>query len=377
MVNHNIYRVTDKYIKLWLALGFIFLLTGGTVILSVYSGYAPTENEQLLESETESFEMSSKVSSEVQQPRQFFERGDSIKGSVHFLYPNNTELKLTQTFRSETETTVDNTVYVRINGTTTGGNFWNERFIITDDSLEVNGDRSITSDIDISKYRERSAEVRNAYGQQGDVTVDIVVDADYSTDRYSGSLTNSSRLQFRNTVYNVIPPNLSDEHVHSYTIVAGTEETINPLYLNSGIGLVGVGLLFIFVRLFIANPNRVEKDYMLMQFSEWISVADSESVNLNERSDEICLRSCKDLVDVAADSRSRAILIEEENKVVTLKDDVLYKYEITESDNQPVRFSIFDRGDEEGDKGSDDDDTSELESKEDDKSQDEGFRFTD
>lgn len=377
MVNHNIYRVTDKYIKLWLALGFIFLLIGGVVILSVYSGYAPTENEQSLESKTESFEMSSKVSSEVQQPRQFFESGDSIKGSVHFLYPNNTELELTQTFRSETETTVDNTVYVRINGTTTGWNFWNERFIITDESLEVNGDRTVTSDINISKYRERSTEIRNAYGQQGAVTVDIVVDADYSTDRYSGSLTNSSRLQFRNTVYNVIPPNLSDEDVRSYTIVAGTEETINPLYLNSGIGLVGVGLLFIFVRLFVANPNRVKKDYILMQFSEWISVADSESANLNERSDKICLRSCKDLVDVAADSRSRAILIEEENKVVTLKDDVLYKYEITESDNQPVRFSIFDRGDEEGHKGSDDDDTSELESKEDDKSQDAGFRFTD
>lgn len=398
MVNHNVYRVADKYLQLWLILGFIFLLLGGGVLASVYLDYTPTETERITETETERVEMESEVSSNVQQPNQFFEDKETISGPIHFLYSDST-LELTQTFDSEREATVNNEVFVSINGTARGFQFWNERFVVTDESIQVNGTKSVTNSIDISEYRERSAEIRDAYRQEGIVTVNIVVNSSYSTERYSGSLTNSSRLQFRDSVYTVVPPNLSDTSVGSYTEVVGTEETENPIYMNAGIALIGIGLLFIFVRLFVADPNRVRKDYIMMRFSEWLSVADSENTDISDKSSKICVDSCEDLVDIAADSSLRAIVIDDEDRVIAMGDDIIYEHEISDEDRQPVRFDLFgsnsgnetddedsgknssdttnENGEQSDNKDSNLDDSDEDDSDEDDNSQTSGFMFTD
>lgn len=346
MVNHYLYRFADKYMKLWLIIGFIFILLGIGVLGAVYMDYAPTEIEQLTETKTETFQMEAQATSTASESSEFFNEGDTITGPIHFVEPNGT-LEITQTFSSEREATVDNSVYVRINGTREGWSFWDERFVITDESIQVNGTETVDSTINISKYRERSLNVRGAYEREGIVTVNVIVESDYSTDLYSGSLANSSRITFRDNAYTVIPPNLSDSGVHSYSTSVGTREVRDSIYMNSGFALIGAGLVFILIRVLLSDPSRVKKDYMLMQFSEWISVADSDRTYISDKSNTICLSSCEDVIDVAADSRSRAIFIEDEGKVITLQEDTVYVYEVTEEDEEPVRFSLFGSDDSE------------------------------
>jgi hypothetical protein len=370
MVNHRIYKFFDKYIVLWVPLAVLLFIIGSGLLVSVHLEYTPTEERDITNTKLDQVEMESYTSSVVTENTSLFNKSDVVTGPV-YINGSNPNVTLTQTYRSDREIQMSSEVAVVINGSEDGWTFWKDQYVIDSRQFKFSGEYTYQSKINIQRIRNRALTIRDVFGGQGDIKVDIVIDNQYSNDLYSSSFDRGSRIIFRDQTYSIIPPERSYIRSHSYEVVQGTEEYGDMKFVKSGVGIIFAGLIILILRLVLADKSRRRKDYILMRFSDWISSADDLSTNVRNKDNVIELSSCEDLVDIAADSNRRVVYMKSRDLLFIIDDNILYEYKL-EQHNDKVRFSMFgfrrdsnDKDNEDSDDGDSDDEDGSV-----------GFSFT-
>lgn len=360
MFNYRIYLISDKYIKLWVPLGIIFVSVAVLMLGAVYLDYNPTETQPILGTETEAVQVDVQTQSQLTNDTILYEENDTISGPL-YLNETNKEVQVQYNIEGDREIETDINAYVSIVGEEEDFEFWNQEFEL--ENREVTGtEESGSATVDMKQIREQSFDVREQFNQEGVITTNIVFEVEYTSDEYSGSFKEEMQILFRGETFSIIPPEFEETETHRINTVEGQEEVGDSLFINSGLVAGGLGVLMFLVRFGLADPSRKRKDYVLMRFDDWISTT---SVERDDESENIvALNKCEDLVDVAADTNGRVIYYEDDDELAVHENGRCYLYEVDDEDNSKIRFGLLefsgddDNEEAEDDKSDDDDSTS-------------------
>lgn len=329
-MNPKLLKIIDRYAGTWLSLAVLVLL--GAIAISMVGGimYYSGATTETVETQTDRLSSDLSFSSEVEEDTRLFSEGDVLHNSPLYIYSTNPELTVRQEMDVSDETMVESTVWVQYSGMENGWEFWEERDVIDSKRTTVDSDNGVDfqATIDIIEVHHRATEIRDEFDDEGHVSVDIVVESTYATDEYSGELQDSSQLLFRDHTYALEPPQVEMQSNHEVerTVIERRSEH-DPYFRTSGVLLV-IGALFALAHL-MANPRRTQNDYERMKYGDWVTKADS--ISLDEYENIVTVSSMSGLVDIAIDSHTRALWVPEREVYAVFDGDFAYLYDAKES----------------------------------------------
>ncbi len=277
----------------------------------------------------------------------------STQGS---LWPEGTELRekpvylfnatpeVTVTARTEIEgaqrAAVDHEWQLTLLAENDGEVFWTETETLAAETHERTVGQTNTT-IDAAELRERVQRQQRKVGDAGTVRAVLRLTVAYETDRYDGTATLSTPVEFRGDAY-ALPADLSDRSQHSTPV---RTEVTRPADRGLVFGLGGLGLLALAGAAGIVSqrPDTIDVDAARnetyrRQYAEWISpgtIPDGLSQAV------VSVESLEDVVDVAIDTNERVIHDTRRDLFAVISDNAVYYYSV-EGNWEETMFPRFD-----------------------------------
>lgn len=189
----------------------------------------------------------------------------------------------------------------------------------------TNGTATSTAEIDVEEIRAERQVLQSEFAGVGTVQTRIVVDAQYDTEQYEGSLSATGPLTVTSRAY-WIDGTPSDSDTKSQTV---TVEHTAPTDWGTVLLLVLLGLTAVGGAA-AAATYRVEADIDWLRqelhrqrYDDWISDGD---LPMGVGTEYVSLDSLKDVVDVAIDTNQRVVYDDRRNVFAVISGEVVYYY---------------------------------------------------
>ena len=204
---------------------------------------------------------------------------------------------------------------------------WSQQRTIARGTRRVTDGRgTINETVNVTRLQNRLEPAIELVGAGGTANAALNLTVRYETNRYSGTLNDSTPLSIRETVYSV-DGNLTDGEVRSEPVVQQRTRPPDPLTYGP---LVFTGMLCLVGTIWTVQFNRrdidaqsVRYDAHRNRYAEWISEG-----MLPEEFDgnTIEMRTLEDLTDVAIDSHKRVIYDHERNAYGVIDENLLFYF---------------------------------------------------
>lgn len=223
------------------------------------------------------------------------------------------------------EVDVSQRLTYRLAASRKGEVFWESTTVLLDESIATSDGQAVSSTtVNVSELAEEMTLRRGQVGTIDEFTSELVLEVDYDTGRYQGSLEGRTPLVFTSDAY-WVEGDISRTRTHGETV---TQEVARvPDATTTGLlGAVGVAFLAMAgglerLRRRDVDQRALELQLELARFDDWIS--EGQVITDPDRK-YVLVPSVKDLVDIAIDSEKRVIHDPEFEVYAVVDDDIVY-----------------------------------------------------
>lgn len=184
--------------------------------------------------------------------------------------------------------------------------FWSrQRTLEADQEADDDGVTTTTS-VDVEEVTDRATEFEAALDRAGSLSVAIVFELDYRTDRYEGTVESTTPLVLDGNAFEYTPETTSDRRSTAATVSQPRARHWNAIGGLASLGATGLGGA-VWIVSFLRNepsPGAIGRRLERARYAEWISEG---SLPDNGRYEWVPMDSLGDLVDYAIDTRGRVV----------------------------------------------------------------------
>lgn len=225
----------------------------------------------------------------------------------------------------DTEATVTKRLTLRLEATRNGEQFWEQRRVLAFEESTVTGGDWTNATVNMSAIQSLVSEKRSAVGAVGTLSVTHRLNVTYATDRYEGTLTDTTPLVTTGRAF-WVDGSLSASRSHTETATRTTTGSPDVMLVTL-LALVGLSLLgaaaSVAVRARDYDLEAIEEEIARAQYDEWIS---SGEIPTKSEKEYIRVDSIEDVVDVAIDSNKRVIYDDDLDVYAVVEGDLVYFY---------------------------------------------------
>lgn len=315
-----------------LILVVLFLLVGLGALGMAWQTYNDQPTETITEEvDIETYELSSQTEAVVDPAvdPELYEPGEVLVDMPVYFFNESPELTVIVQIDTPDDVTadIDARLTIEYEGARDDQVFWEqvdllgfEETTVTDGTVEFEGSQ------DMRDAQEVVSRVQDRVGGAGSVDGRVIVEVDYASERYEGTLTGESELVFTAGAY-WLAEDVEASETESRTVT--TEVTVSPdmgqvrLFALAGILLILAALVIAGILHRGIDTEQLETDLAKNEHAEWISHGE---IPTRGEKEFVGIDSLVDLVDIAIDSNKRVIYDGSIDTYAVVEGDLIYYY---------------------------------------------------